>query len=350
MTTDWVTDAVTTISADFSMTNGGRIITSLANTGSPNRQLLANLLAAAVGQRKDTDAAAYLATVAGESATMPTVTEGTTSGIDPKRPVHIRPNGAPYYSRKWGDMWDTDVLIKARDTEQYAMLLGPPGTGKTAMAESAFGADLITTAVTGDTMVSGLVGGYVPDGRGDYRWADGPLLTAAKDGRPIFIDEILLANTTVLSVLYPAMDGRGFIDVQENPEIGIVHTAPGFYVIGAGNPDVPGAKFSDALKSRFPLHTWVTTDWNLAKALGVDATVVEVLEGLETRARSTTSSISWAPQMRELLAFKKAQDTFDRDFAIRNLMRLVPKADLEEVTSIVAPLLGGLSKVIPSKI
>lgn len=346
---DWVTDAVTIVSSDYSMEDGGRLITALASTGSPNRQNLANLLTAAICQRKDADAAAYLATAVGETARA-TVVENETSTIDPNRPVHIRPNGEKYYSRMWGSMWDTDVLIKARDTKQYSMLLGPPGTGKTAMAESAFGADLITTAVTGDTMVSGLVGGWVPDGVGGYRWADGPLLTAAKEGRPIFIDEILLANTTVLSVLYPAMDGRGFIDVQENPEIGIVHTAPGFFVIGAGNPDVPGAKFSDALKSRFPLQTWVTTDWELAKALGVDATVVEVLEGLETRARSTTSSISWAPQMRELLAFKKAQETFDRDFALRNLMRLVPKGDLEEVTSLVAPMLGGLSKVIPSKI
>lgn len=347
MAVDWITETVAATVANFDQTNGGRVIASLANSGSPNRQDIANLLVATLAQRRQTQAGEWLAEQMG-SAYSPD--ENGTPELDEDRPVYTRPNGAPYYARKWGKRWDVDVLKSARENSQFPLLLGSPGTGKTAMVEAAFGEELITTVVTGDTMVSGLVGGFIPDGSGGYRWVDGPLLTAVREGRPLLVDEILLANPVVLSVLYPLMDGRGFIDVQENPEIGIVHAAKGFYLIGAANPNVPGAKLSEALGSRFPFHVTVTTDWDLAKIMGVDDRVVDALEGISLRAAGQNSSISWSPQFRELLAFKQAQEVFDREFAIHNLMSLVPKADLDEIMTVLGPLLGGLDKVMPFKI
>ncbi len=344
----WATEATAFAAGELGLTEGGKIIASLGATGSPKRQQLAELLVAAMAQYRSGEATQYLADAMGQT-NVPAAAEPEVPVIEEERPKLKRPNGKTYYARKWGDKWDVEVLETARKHSQFTLLLGQPGTGKTALVEAVWN-DLITTVVTGDTMVAGLVGGFVPDGMGGYKWVDGPLLIAVREGRPILIDEILLANPVVLSVLYPLMDGRGFLDVQENPDIGIVEAADGFFIVGAANPNVPGAKLSEALASRFPVQVEVTTDWDLCRSLGIDERVVTVLEGLAIAASGRNSSISWAPQFREAEDFHVQDNIFGRAWAIRNLMARVPKGDLEEITTRVAGLLGGMDAVRPAKI
>lgn len=347
-TVPWITEAVSEAVQMVGYAEGAKVISSLGASGSPERQKIADLLVAAMAQTRSEEARNYLASVAGTSPALPEP-DSVPVVVEEERPKLVRPNGKLYYARKWGEKWDVEVLKTAREHNQFTLLLGQPGTGKTALVEAVWD-DLITTVVTGDTMVSGLVGGFIPDGMGGYLWVDGPLLIAVREGRPILIDEILLANPVVLSVLYPLMDGRGFLDVQENPAIGNVQAAEGFFIVGAANPNVPGAKLSEALASRFPVQVEVTTDWELAKTLGVDGRVVDVLEALSFAASGRNSSISWAPQFRELEDFNVQEKIYGRPWAIRNLMARVPKGDLEEITTRVAPLLGGLEAVKPAKI
>src|SRR5690606_35040896 len=127
---------------------------------------------------------------------------------------------------------------------------GPAGSGKTAMVEAGF-PDVITVLGNGDVTVSGLVGGLVADGT-SWRWVDGPLTRAMKEGKVLFVDEILRIPNEVLAILLGAMDGRGILRLDDNPEAPMVHAEEGFGVIAAYNPDVTGGRqLDEAILSRF---------------------------------------------------------------------------------------------------
>ena len=254
-----------------------------------------------------------------------------------------RPNGAKYFSRKWGIHQDVAALRQAREatakgTPMFALFYGAPGCGKTALVEAAFGEDVITVMGTADTEVSDLVGGYVQTASGGFEWVDGPLLRAAEEGKALFIDEIGLVDPKVLSVLYGAMDGRTEIVVTANPERGAVKIHGSFYVVAATNPNAPGVRLSEALLSRFTVQAELTTDWSLAKKMGVPAYLVTAAQNLAKKVDS--GELSWGPQMRELLAFRDVEAVFGKAFAIQNLLAAAPELDRPVVADVLTRVAG----------
>jgi nitric oxide reductase NorQ protein len=271
--------------------------------------------------------------------------------------VYVRPNGVSYYSRNWGNHGDVTVLQKARESTaksfdgeggapMFALLYGAPGCGKTALVEAAFGEDVYTLMGTGDTEVADLVGGYVQTPAGGFEWIDGDLVKAAENGGVYFIDEIGLIDPKVLSIVYGLMDGRRELTITANPERGKVKANSNFYVIAATNPNAPGVRLSEALLSRFTVQTEMGTDWDLARKLGVPTKIVTVASNLARKL--LTGEVSWAPQMRELEAFRDTETVFGTEFAIRNLLASSPEIDRPVVTDIVTRTYGEEYK--PAKI
>ncbi|WP_410658351.1 AAA family ATPase [Amycolatopsis sp. lyj-112] len=247
-----------------------------------------------------------------------------------------RPNGQLYYPRKLAGSSDVTVLRQLRQSKVPSLLYGPPGTGKTSLVEAAF-ADAVTLPGDSDTTVDDIVGGYVPAPGGSYAFAHGPLVTAMREGRAFFIDDFTLIPAPVLAVVYPVMDGRGHIIIKANNGER-VDAAPGFYVVGGHNPGVHGAVLSPALSSRFRVQIQVTTDYDLAARIGVDPKVVRVAKNLATRQKK--GEIGWAPQMRELLAFKDTAAALDTMTAAGNLIGVAPEEDREIVADVVRNTFG----------
>ncbi|WP_043660428.1 AAA family ATPase [Nocardia thailandica] len=246
-----------------------------------------------------------------------------------------RPNGQDYHLRKLAGRADVDVLRTMRAAEVPVLLYGPPGTGKTSLIEAAYG-DLLTVQGDGDTTVADFVGEYTqtPDGR--FVFMDGPLVRAMKEGRVLFIDDATLISPTVLAAVYPAMDGRKELVVKATGEV--VKAVPGFFVVAGHNPGVHGAILSDALSSRFAFQVRVVSDLDLATQLGVERRAVKVAR--ELAARQAKGEVGWAPQLRELLAFRKIAAATDPETAMANLLGAAPEEDREVVAAVMRTVCG----------
>ncbi|MEV0430579.1 AAA family ATPase [Micromonospora sp. NPDC050495] len=247
-------------------------------------------------------------------------------GAGRRQPVP-RPNGDLYFPRKLAGATDVDVLRRLRDKRVPVLLYGPPGTGKTALVEAAF-PDLLTVAGTGDTVVEDFLGSFIPLPDGGFEFVYGPLVTAMREGRALLVDDATLIPPKVLAVLYPAMDGRRVITIPgyRNERVDAVD---GFYVIAGHNPGVHGAVLTEALASRFDVHIEVTTDWDLARHLGVPTPAVAAAVALN--ADLAAERIGWAPQLRELLGFARVRKTLGLPAAVANLAGRAPQEDREQV-------------------
>ncbi|WP_280389357.1 AAA family ATPase [Nocardia wallacei] len=248
-----------------------------------------------------------------------------------------RPNGQDYHLRQLAGRADVDVLRTMRAAEVPVLLYGPPGTGKTSLIEAAYG-DLFTVQGDSDTTVGDFVGEYTqtPDGR--FEFVHGPLVRAMRAGAVLFIDDATLIPPSVLAVVYPAMDGRREVIIKANGGE-VVTAAPGFFIVAGHNPGVHGAILSDALASRFAFQVEVTSDYDLAAGLGVDARAVRAARVLAERVAKC--EIGWAPQLRELLAFKRIAAAVDVETAAANLVGTAPEEDREIVAEVVKNEFGG---------
>ncbi|MEU4300044.1 AAA family ATPase [Kitasatospora aureofaciens] len=261
----------------------------------------------------------------------------------PKQPGPIRRAGGQlYHPRELADLPDVEALNRLRDADVPVLLYGPPGTGKTSLVEAAF-PDLITVAGDGDTTVGDLIGDYTLDDSGGYVWQYGPLVTAMTEGRALLIDDATLISPKVLASMYPAMDGRRQIQVKAHKGE-TIQAKQGFFVVAGHNPGVHGAVLTEALASRFSVQIQVGTDYDLALALKIDARVVRVARNLARQVE--LGELGWAPQLRELLSYQKAEAVLGTKAALGNLVGIAPLEDRDAVAAAVSKI-AGVQQVAP---
>jgi hypothetical protein len=82
----------------------------------------------------------------------------------------------------------------------------------------------------------------------------------------------------------------------------------------------------------------MTTDWSLAKKLGVPASATTLAQNLSKK--QVAGEVSWSPQFRELEAFRDLSKTFGTKWAVANLIATAPEIDRPVVIDVATRVFG----------
>lgn len=260
-----------------------------------------------------------------------------------------RPNGEVYKPREILGHTDVALLRELRERQMFVRLSGPPGAGKTALAEAAFGDELITVSGHGDATVASFVGSWMPrpnrqEGDSEWIYVKGPLTRAMENGSVLLADEATRFPTEVMNILFSATDGRKELRLDERPDLEPVIAQKGFYVVLGYNPETLGAnQLDEALTSRFGILINVETDFATARLIGVPTLAVRIAEELfrlnKNDIRDGGPGV-WVPQMRELISYRNIIDAkLGEDFALSTLAAACPREmDLPQVVMVIKEL------------
>lgn len=136
------------------------------------------------------------------------------------------------------------------------LLWGPPGTGKTYLAQSARSdkRPVYIWNLTDETPSAEGRGFYVPKGD-KFEWQDGPVLKAWREGARLVLNEIQRASNDTLSFLLSVLDDSPSA-AMTLPTGETIRPRPGFAVVATSNEEP--AALPEALRDRFPVALEIT--------------------------------------------------------------------------------------------
>ena len=138
------------------------------------------------------------------------------------------------------------------------LLMGPTSTGKSFLVKwlaEALGNQHVSYTLNPYISKSELIGGIKPDRQGTFVWQDGVILTAAKRGMCLVLEELNLATSEVLEILNDYLITGKFV-YSENGEQRVVEPSNEFRLFATANPlsYAQRERLSRVFVSRFKVH------------------------------------------------------------------------------------------------
>ncbi|MCP9257055.1 Midasin [Dirofilaria immitis] len=142
------------------------------------------------------------------------------------------------------------------------LIVGETGCGKTTVAQMLAKEKLLALNCHQRTEAADFLGSLRPIGEGKFKWVDGVVIKAMKEGRPLLIDEISLASDSVLERLNPLLEPSRSLFLNDGGlSSDEIRAKSGFNVIATMNPggDYGKKELSKALRNRFT-EIWCPSD------------------------------------------------------------------------------------------
>ncbi|KAK7202204.1 Midasin [Novymonas esmeraldas] len=148
-------------------------------------------------------------------------------------------------------------LLVCVEQNQFALLVGPSGAGKTFALRTAAalaGAKLTTFSMTASCDTVDLLGGFdqVEGKQGEFEWRDSLVLEAMVQGHWLVLDNVNYCNASVLDRLNPLVEPNGVLSVNEQgvvkDEVRVVRPHPRFRLFATLNPRY--GEISRAMRNR----------------------------------------------------------------------------------------------------
>lgn len=146
-----------------------------------------------------------------------------------------------------------NLMVSAWKNREPILIIGETGIGKTKMCDivsSAFRTKLTTLSMHRGIESSDFIGNFVFE-NSEVVWRDGPLVKAMRNGEAFLIDEINLAEDSVLERLNSLLEFQRTLYITETGEEVAAHQR--FRILATMNPgdDFGKRELSPALRNRF---------------------------------------------------------------------------------------------------
>lgn len=246
-----------------------------------------------------------------------------------------------YIPRKIGKKDDISILETAFDNKQFALLIGETGTGKTHLIRHLALKKKMPYArinLNGGTTADELIGHWVPDNEGGFRWQDGLLTIFVRNGGIIALDEVNACPAEILMALHSLTDDERMI-VLQSKDGEVVKAHKNFYLACSMNPDYEGTKpLNEAFKDRFPIKIFFDYSEKVEKKLIKD----DVLRRLAKRLRKMkeVGEITTPVSTRQLLYFVENKESYGYDTALEFFLNNFESHEKQPIKDVIEMLDG----------
>ena len=240
-----------------------------------------------------------------------------------------------YFRQHIAGSTDVDIIMKAISNRKHIMLLGDTGLGKTtALKIAAYRLQMpyFPVNLNGGTTAEDLLGAWVPDPSGGFRWQDGVLTHFMRVGGLFVTEEINAANPEILFAFHSVLDDHKRV-VLSSKDGEVVTAHPDFSFAATMNPNFAGTQeLNKALADRFEV-TLEFTGQNIPKIFADHPKVVEFYQKLSPMILS--GEIEGTLSTRGLQQFVDNSKIFGKEVARSILAQKFEKgAGQESVVSI----------------
>jgi len=265
-----------------------------------------------------------------------------TSEVDLKKFI---PKHDGYIARKICGTSDLAILDKAYQKKDFVLITGETGTGKTHLIRHfAYKKKLPYARVNlnGGTTADELIGHWIPDKSGHFKWQDGLLTLFVRNGGIIVLDEINACPADILFCLHSLTDDERTLTLLDK-DGEVIHANENFFLVSTMNPDYEGTKpLNEAFKDRFKVKLFFDYDDKIEKKLVEDEDILKLANKL--RIIKSKGEISTPVSTRLLIYYKDNAVTYGERLAleiflnnfepyerepIKNVLELIAKGENE---------------------